>query len=157
MGPPSRGRPTRPRRRPEAGCLPGLPRAPGTSCRPFRLGSGILTTTALGRPGLSPRGRTSGVTFHGLRSGGAPGTPQLAVRHLPRADLRAAWPRALSCSFWPVSKVSTDAGTVTAKPRPALKWQVPSSPPSLSTSRSEERRVGKECLRLCRSRWSPYH
>ena len=25
------------------------------------------------------------------------------------------------------------------------------------TNRSEERRVGKECLRLCRSRWSPYH
>ena len=25
------------------------------------------------------------------------------------------------------------------------------------TGRSEERRVGKECLRLCRSRWSPYH
>ena len=25
------------------------------------------------------------------------------------------------------------------------------------TTRSEERRVGKECLRLCRSRWSPYH
>ena len=26
-----------------------------------------------------------------------------------------------------------------------------------SGDRSEERRVGKECLRLCRSRWSPYH
>ena len=26
-----------------------------------------------------------------------------------------------------------------------------------SVQRSEERRVGKECLRLCRSRWSPYH
>ena len=25
------------------------------------------------------------------------------------------------------------------------------------SERSEERRVGKECLRLCRSRWSPYH
>ena len=25
------------------------------------------------------------------------------------------------------------------------------------SARSEERRVGKECLRLCRSRWSPYH
>ena len=25
------------------------------------------------------------------------------------------------------------------------------------TSRSEERRVGKECGLLCRSRWSPYH
>src|SRR3546814_15263706 len=23
--------------------------------------------------------------------------------------------------------------------------------------RSEERRVGKECVRKCRSRWSPYH
>ena len=23
--------------------------------------------------------------------------------------------------------------------------------------RSEERRVGKECLHQCRSRWSPYH
>ena len=26
-----------------------------------------------------------------------------------------------------------------------------------TSPRSEERRVGKECLRLCRSRWSPYH
>ena len=28
---------------------------------------------------------------------------------------------------------------------------------NLGGIRSEERRVGKECLRLCRSRWSPYH
>ena len=27
----------------------------------------------------------------------------------------------------------------------------------LSPARSEERRVGKECLSVCRSRWSPYH
>ena len=27
----------------------------------------------------------------------------------------------------------------------------------VQADRSEERRVGKECLRLCRSRWSPYH
>ena len=26
-----------------------------------------------------------------------------------------------------------------------------------NSNRSEERRVGKECRRLCRSRWSPYH
>ena len=26
-----------------------------------------------------------------------------------------------------------------------------------SRARSEERRVGKECLSVCRSRWSPYH
>ena len=29
--------------------------------------------------------------------------------------------------------------------------------PIFVDTRSEERRVGKECLRLCRSRWSPYH
>src|SRR3546814_17748584 len=27
----------------------------------------------------------------------------------------------------------------------------------LQVSRSEERRVGKECVSTCRSRWSPYH
>ena len=32
---------------------------------------------------------------------------------------------------------------------------LPASPPSLT--RSEERRVGKECVSTCRSRWSPYH
>jgi 16S rRNA (cytosine967-C5)-methyltransferase len=31
----------------------------------------------------------------------------------------------------------------------------PHAPAELT--RSEERRVGKECRRLCRSRWSPYH
>src|SRR3546814_7568749 len=28
---------------------------------------------------------------------------------------------------------------------------------SAETRRSEERRVGKECVSTCRSRWSPYH
>src|SRR3546814_3450368 len=27
----------------------------------------------------------------------------------------------------------------------------------LTSARSEERRVGKECVSTCRSRWSPYH
>src|SRR3546814_12860342 len=30
-------------------------------------------------------------------------------------------------------------------------------PPTLFEYRSEERRVGKECVSTCRSRWSPYH
>src|SRR3546814_1036844 len=29
--------------------------------------------------------------------------------------------------------------------------------PASELSRSEERRVGKECVSTCRSRWSPYH
>src|SRR3546814_7589023 len=31
------------------------------------------------------------------------------------------------------------------------------SPTLLPVARSEERRVGKECVSTCRSRWSPYH
>src|SRR3546814_5180549 len=37
--------------------------------------------------------------------------------------------------------------SVLDRPRP---WEPPSS------GRSEERRVGKECVSTCRSRWSPY-
>src|SRR3546814_7679177 len=29
--------------------------------------------------------------------------------------------------------------------------------PGVEMARSEERRVGKECVSTCRSRWSPYH
>ena len=38
-------------------------------------------------------------------------------------------------------------------------WTPPDDNPAwyLSTDRSEERRVGKECNQVCRSRWSPYH
>src|SRR3546814_8182633 len=38
-------------------------------------------------------------------------------------------------------------------------WIDPSILPSPSglVERSEERRVGKECVSTCRSRWSPYH
>src|SRR3546814_20261893 len=30
-------------------------------------------------------------------------------------------------------------------------------PPQTVSPRSEERRVGEECVSTCRSRWSPYH
>src|SRR3546814_1250563 len=33
----------------------------------------------------------------------------------------------------------------------------PSSSATRAPIRSEERRVGKECVSTCRSRWSPYH
>src|SRR3546814_3185754 len=36
---------------------------------------------------------------------------------------------------------------------PAGRWGDPSD----IGGRSEERRVGKECVSTCRSRWSPYH
>src|SRR3546814_12740713 len=33
----------------------------------------------------------------------------------------------------------------------------PTDPPLTALKSSEERRVGKECVSKCRSRWSPYH
>ena len=33
----------------------------------------------------------------------------------------------------------------------------PRACPDILCTRSEERRVGKECVSTCRSRWSPYH
>src|SRR3546814_12583173 len=35
--------------------------------------------------------------------------------------------------------------------------QAPSARHALLREKSEERRVGKECVSTCRSRWSPYH
>src|SRR3546814_2594677 len=50
------------------------------------------------------------------------------------------------------------------KQAPAVTWaargkgaRVGNSVRLVSLSRSEERRVGQECVSTCRSRWSPYH
>src|SRR3546814_16455360 len=40
-------------------------------------------------------------------------------------------------------------------PQPFLFTATQGDPPL--SDRSEERRVGQECVRTCRSRWSPYH
>ena len=47
---------------------------------------------------------------------------------------------------------------LTAKENVELAMEICRNPlDAVEVLRSEERRVGKECLRLCRSRWSPYH
>jgi hypothetical protein len=46
---------------------------------------------------------------------------------------------------------------VPPKPAGSKKKQTSSKKKQKKVKRSEERRVGKECRRLCRSRWSPYH
>src|SRR3546814_13126238 len=66
-----------------------------------------------------------------------------AVRKLTGADAPAARAR-----------VRPD-GTV-ARVAPETKG-VPFDAVLVADSRSEERRVGKECVSTCRSRWSPYH
>jgi NitT/TauT family transport system ATP-binding protein len=65
----------------------------------------------------------------------------------------------------PVIEPADDVGIVFQSPV-LLPWRnifrnimLPVEMRGLETARyrSEERRVGKECRRLCRSRWSPYH
>src|SRR3546814_3019645 len=47
---------------------------------------------------------------------------------------------------------------VPVKPLPPIAGRgAPANPRPVHTGRSEERRVGKECVSTCRSRWSPEH
>jgi shikimate dehydrogenase len=57
-----------------------------------------------------------------------------------------------------VSERAQLAGAVNTLVRTASGWRGDNTDgEGLMADRSEERRVGKECRRLCRSRWSPYH
>src|SRR3546814_12892014 len=56
-----------------------------------------------------------------------------------------AWQRAMATS-----------NTVTRAPAPSERGPA-ASVGAKARSRSEERRVGKECVSTCRSRWSPDH
>src|SRR3546814_6748961 len=50
-----------------------------------------------------------------------------------------------------VAKLHSALRTALKNPDLKQRWE------GLGLSRSEERRVGKECFSTCRSRWSPYH
>src|SRR3546814_13380119 len=53
---------------------------------------------------------------------------------------------------------SRDLGAVSSPPPLSLRYlPLRYATFSRAASRSEERRVGKECVSKCRSRWSPYH
>src|SRR3546814_5277258 len=51
-------------------------------------------------------------------------------------------------------KVKADLGTVVVENKPGAGGNIAASQ---AAKRSEERRVGKECVSTCRSRWAPYH
>src|SRR3546814_3343198 len=48
-------------------------------------------------------------------------------------------------------------GTTAYNGQLQLNWTNKTLAGDTSAGRSEERRVGKECVSTCRSRWSPYH
>src|SRR3546814_7669061 len=71
------------------------------------------------------------------------------------------WRMVAPRSVQSLSRISSGVcrGCDTAKP-PCLTapvWDKPRTPAVQDSARSEERRVGKECVSTCRSRWSPYH
>ena len=60
---------------------------------------------------------------------------------------------------WSVEDGNTDPVTLAVAADGFSAFNISGNAPgdSVVLVRSEERRVGKECVRLCRSRWSPYH
>ena len=65
--------------------------------------------------------------------------------------------------IWGGNRLKTEFGYDIPSEHTGEYWAISAHPNGVSYvkngkyARSEERRVGKECLRLCRSRWSPYH
>src|SRR3546814_12322418 len=75
--------------------------------------------------------------------------PQTSASRFPidRDALFALSQSAASLTVQPIRTISVGDG-------PSLHCNRPPAPGG--ASRSEERRVGKECVSTCRSRWSPY-
>src|SRR3546814_12890875 len=87
----------------------------------------------------------------GIVAGGEDGQQMLAGPHDIVVDRGVEIQRVV---HWRSPEVERDpfaAATIAAL--------LPALPPFLLAlgGRSEERRVGKECVSTCRSRWSPYH
>src|SRR3546814_8623504 len=68
------------------------------------------------------------------------------VDYLERVDGGWKIKKRIVVRDWSISMPVTADWTALAKLRDGLR-----------SNRSEERRVGKECVSTCRSRWSPYH
>src|SRR3546814_13142110 len=76
-----------------------------------------------------------------------PGATCLFTVNLARRDITLL---VATCSSTSITSISVRSSTDTSP--------VPSTDlGQRSIARSEERRVGNECVSTCRSRWSPYH
>ena len=86
-------------------------------------------------------------------SGSGSGSSYSGSSSRSRSLSRLPGPSPISICLCPPGRVQGapgEAASGVSIPLPRVRGAVPEL-------RSEERRVGKECLRLCRSRWSPYH
>src|SRR3546814_16611562 len=98
------------------------------------------------------RGRIKSLVATGVAEGAALYQPQLG---LPEGG--CFYPPTLMTGVHPAATVATEEifGPVLV----AMTFRTPDEAVMLAnnTRRSEERRVGKECVSTCRSRWSPSH
>src|SRR3546814_9225449 len=62
-----------------------------------------------------------------------------------------------SSDLHPAVGIPSEASTAGARTHPVRRCRAGDNPLPGKVHRSEERRVGKECVSTCRSRWSPYH
>src|SRR3546814_12094543 len=99
---------------------------------------------------------------------GSKGTPVSQPRDRPMDWLRGEIDRLFEDFGRPASSIFSFGNRSPAAPVPAVElvdddkaYRLTAELPGLSEQdiavRSEERRVGKECVSTCRSRWSPYH
>src|SRR3546814_11608985 len=81
------------------------------------------------------------------------------LRRPSTSSRQALWRLAMTVDFFRLSL--TLLGPVPAligiTVRPVVPLPRAASAHLIEDGRSEERRVGKECVSTCRSRWSPYH
>src|SRR3546814_20764406 len=80
--------------------------------------------------------------------------PPACVTLLPGVVHAATSPLSSSGPSCSTRKRQRDAG---ASGRDGATASISTHAACRGSSRSEERRVGKECVSTCRSRWSPYH
>src|SRR3546814_13110143 len=77
----------------------------------------------------------------------------IALRGLPVEQYPSVAPPSLTIS---VTYPGADAGTLEQNVTQVIEQEL-NGVEGFLYMRSEERRVGKECVSTCRSRWSPYH
>src|SRR3546814_11826933 len=80
-----------------------------------------------------------------------PASPQQQAPSKPQARQADDKTRAEQDAQEAANAAAKSRQSGTDKPMPAIDTKTD------EPKRSEERRVGKECVSTCRSRWSPYH
>jgi 2,4-dienoyl-CoA reductase-like NADH-dependent reductase (Old Yellow Enzyme family) len=121
---------------------------------------GLITTHCLGLWNDEQRDAYARITRFVKSAGAVPG---IQLNHAGRkAATMRPWegskPLTREQGAWPLVAPSALAfGDGYQVPAAMSERDIAHTVALYASARSEERRVGKECRRLCRSRWSPYH